>query len=72
MMNMSKEEIETRFSYHSPTSEHVELFELMRSKVKELGYLINEVCPESREKSMAFSKLEECLFHINSSIVRRS
>ncbi|MDT2194096.1 DUF7681 family protein [Paenibacillus larvae] len=37
---------------------------------KELAYLINEICPNSREKSLAITNLEQVVMWANASIAR--
>ncbi len=62
--------IENNFTYHSPKNDQPERYEKIRSKAKELAYLIEECCPESRERSLAITKLEECSMWANASIAR--
>ena len=38
--------------------------------IKEFAYLLNDLCPDSREKSLAMTKLEECVMWANASIAR--
>lgn len=64
------ERIEQNFSYHAPAEGQPELYERIRGKAKELAYLLQEECPESREKSLAMTKLEECVMWSNASIAR--
>lgn len=66
----AKNEIENHFSYHSPKGDQPERYEKIRSKAKELAYLIQESCPTSDEKSLAMRKLEECVMWANASIAR--
>lgn len=42
----------------------------IKMKAKELAHLIDDVCPEGREKSLAMTKLEECTMWANASIGR--
>ena len=39
-------------------------------QTKELAYLIDELCPASREKSLALTKIEESIMWANASIAR--
>ena len=43
---------------------------LLTAKGKELAYLIDGICPNSREKSLAMTKLEESVMWANASIAR--
>jgi hypothetical protein len=69
---MEQQEIETRFKYHSPKEGQPEIYVKIRDKAKELAILINDVCPESREKALAFTALEEAVFWANAGIARRA
>jgi hypothetical protein len=69
---MEQSEIETRFVYHAPKPGQPEIYVRLRDKAKELAVLINDVCPESREKALAFTQLEDSIFWANSAIARRS
>lgn len=62
--------IENSFKYHSPKEGQPEKYEAIREKAKELAYLIDEVCPESREKSVAMTQLEDSVMWANASIAR--
>ena len=64
------EKIENNFKYHTPKEEQPEKYTNIREKAKELAYLIQEVVPDSREKSLAFTKLEEATFWANAGIAR--
>lgn len=63
-------EIENNFKYHTPQNGQVERYQEIRELAKELAKLILETCPESREKSLAFTKLEEAVMWANASIAR--
>lgn len=66
----TKEEINNIFDYHPPKKGQSELYEAIREKAKEFAELINQLCPDSREKSISFSHLEESVFWANASIAR--
>ena len=42
----------------------------IRDKAKDLAYLIEEFCPDSREKSLAITNLEQFVMWANASIAR--
>ena len=69
---MDNQEIETRFTYHSLKPGQSDLYVKLRNKAKELANFINIVCPESREKSFAITKIESAVFWANASIARRT
>jgi hypothetical protein len=63
-------DIENRFTYHRPKEGQPERYTELREKGKELAYLIDKTCPASRERSVATTKLEECIMWANASIAR--
>ena len=67
---MTKEEIENRFTYHAPKPGQPEIYQDIRTLAKELALDINEFVPEGREKSLAFTKLEEAVMWANAGIAR--
>ncbi len=62
--------IENAFTYHQPKGDQPQRYEAIRGKAKELAYMIEELCPNSREKSLAMTKLEEASMWANASIAR--
>lgn len=67
---MTNNDIENNFSYHAPKEGQAERYERIRYKAKMLAAYINENCPDSREKSLAFTNLEEAVMWANASIAR--
>lgn len=63
-------QIENNFMYHAPKEGQAQKYDQLRAKAKELAYLIDELCPNSREKSLAATKLEESVMWANASIAR--
>lgn len=63
-------EIENKFTYHPPKEGQPAKYEAIRAKAKELAYLIDTECPNSREKSLAMTKLEEAVMWANAAIAR--
>lgn len=63
-------EVGNRFMYHPPTPDKSERYELIRRSALELAGLLTSECPESRELSLAITKLEEAVFWANASIAR--
>lgn len=58
------------YKYHSPKGDQPSRYEAIRAKAKELAELIETSCPDSRERSSAFSRLEEAVMWANASIAR--
>lgn len=65
-----KQQIENNFRYHGPKDGQAMKYELIREEAKDLAYFIDDTCPDSREKSLAMTKLEEAIFWANASIAR--
>lgn len=63
-------EIKNRFTYHTPKGNQPERYQKIRAYAFEMADYINENCPDSREKSIALTKLEEASMWANSAIAR--
>jgi hypothetical protein len=63
-------QLDNNFMYHAPKPGQPEKYEIIRSTAKALAELINEACPDSREKSLAMTNLEQAIFWANASIAR--
>lgn len=64
------EKIEKAFTYHAPTVEQAARYEDIRRNAKEFALLLERLCPESRELSLAMTNLESCVMWANASIAR--
>ncbi|MFB5761042.1 Acb2/Tad1 domain-containing protein [Paenibacillus medicaginis] len=62
--------MENNFTYHAPKPGQPDTYEAIREKAKELAYLIDELVPNSREKSLAQTKLEEAVMWANAGVAR--
>lgn len=67
---MTNIEIEKNFTYHKPDMHQVSMYEGIRENAKGFAFLLEKLCPESRERSLAMTKLEECVMWANASIAR--
>lgn len=65
---MTQEQIDNIFTYHAPFGDQQIRYGLIRNSAKSLAHLINEACPESREKSIALTNLQACIQMANASI----
>lgn len=63
-------DIERNFSYHPPKPGQPERYAAIRAKAKELAELIDAECPQSRERSIAMTDLENCVMWANAAIAR--
>lgn len=64
-------DIRSRFSFHKPDQEGVERMRTIRAKVRELATMIDEICPEGREKATALTQLSFVMMSANSAIVQQ-
>jgi hypothetical protein len=60
--------IEKSFTYHAPNPKQVLQYEKLREEAKKLAYIIAATCPDSREKSLAMTKLEEAIMFANKAV----
>lgn len=67
---MDSKTIKRNFTYHAPHGDQPARFELMRSTARGMAETIQAECPDSREKSLALTKLEECVMWANAAIAR--
>jgi len=61
-------DIDKIFTYHPPKNDQPERYIAIRDKAKELAELVNLVCPESREKSVALTNIQQAVMWANASI----
>ena len=67
---MDTEKINDNFSYHPPKNDQQKRYELLRQSVKNCALDINMHCPESREKALAMTNLEQAVMWANAAITR--
>lgn len=67
---MNADLIDNNFTYHKPFGTQQERYVLLRDTAKDLAHKVNTMCPDSREKSLAMTKLEEAVMWANASIAR--
>lgn len=67
---MKNEQIEKAFTYHPPKDGQPERYTALRNQAKALAMAIDAECPNSREKSLALTKLEETVMWANAAIAR--
>jgi len=60
----------TRFTYHAPKGNQTERYADLRARAFRLAERIEQCCPPSRERSLAFTALEDAIFWANASIAR--
>ena len=59
-----------RFTYHSPKEDQVERYQVLREAGKSVALTITDLVPNSREKALALTKLEEAIMWANAGIAR--
>lgn len=57
------------FAYHKPSTEGLEKITKLREAFSAVAALMDEVCPQSRERSIAFTELETSAMWAIKSIV---
>lgn len=67
---MTIEELADRFTYYAPKEGQVERYEEIRAKGMLFALEVLGSCPESREKSLAMTKIEEAVMWANAAIAR--
>ena len=63
-------DLKNRFTYKAPKPDQVERYELIRSRALGLADMLATLCPQSREKSLAFTNLEQAVMWANAAIAR--
>lgn len=63
-------DLQARFNFHPVDPEKRQKMELLRSIAHSYATVINETCPDGREKSVSITKLEEVVFWANSALAR--
>lgn len=67
---MEQKDLHHRFNHHVPTGNKFEKYERIRKIARDYADNLNLTCPDSREKSLAITKLEEVVFWANAAIAR--
>jgi hypothetical protein len=65
---MTDEQIDNTFNYHAPFGDQAERYQKLRLQARNFAYAIQEACPESREKSLAITSLQQTIMWANASI----
>jgi hypothetical protein len=64
------EQIAKAFTYHPPKGDQPERYVAIREHALGLAQLISALTPESREQSLALTKLDEVVMFSNAAIAR--
>lgn len=65
---MDNNQIENIFSYHPPFGDQTQRYVKIRMIARALAAEINESCPDSREKALAITNLQQSVMWANASI----
>ena len=68
-MNISPSTLDSLFEYHAPNENQIADMNLLRTHAKILAHTINNVVPESADKSAAIRLLRQCVQISNAGIV---
>ena len=60
--------IDRVFTYHAPKPDQLPRYHSIREMAKQFAYMIHAYTPVSREQSIAFTKLQECVQMANAAI----
>ena len=70
MAEPTLEDLEKRFTYHTPMGDQSALYEAIRASFLHLAQYVVDRTPLSRERSLFLTSLEEAMFWANASIAR--
>ena len=65
---MTDYQIAQLFTYHAPFGTQKKRYEALRTEAYKLAIFIQNNCPDSREKSLAITNLQQCIMWANASI----
>jgi len=67
---MAPDDLKKRFTYHAPTEGQPALYQALRDQALALALAIDASQPDSREKSLAITHLEDTVMWANAGIAR--
>lgn len=67
---MDRSDLDNRFDYHAPDESKQLNHGNVRRRLRRVADDLNVLLPESREKSIVMTKLEEAMFWANAAIAR--
>lgn len=63
-------DLKNRFTYAPPKPDQISRYETLRAKALDFADYLATLCPPSREKSLAFTNLEQTVMWANAAIAR--
>lgn len=64
----NNKDLDNRFTYHPPHGDQATRYHFLRCAARQFAEQIASRCPESRERSLAFRKIQEAVMWANASI----
>lgn len=65
---MTQDQLNNIFTYHAPTPAQIEVYAGLRGAGLQMASHINAICPESREKSLAITYIQQAIQMANAAI----
>lgn len=65
---MTQDQLQNIFTYHAPFGDQSGRYEALRAHARGMALLIDKLCPDSREKSLAITNLQQAIMWANASI----
>ncbi len=65
---MTEQELENSYKHHTPKDDQADRYEGLRSGGRVLAERVMRTCPNSRERALALTKIEEAIMWANKSI----
>lgn len=69
-MPISEEEIKDRVTYHAPSESGIGRHGSLSAVIADAMRVVNGICPDGREKSLAFTHLEDAKFWASAAVAR--
>ncbi len=68
MTDQDEQRLANSFTYHAPKNDQQERYVALRGCAHDLAIMLMENVPPGRERSLALTKLEECIMWANKGI----
>ncbi len=65
---VTDEDLQNRFGYHKANEKTIPMHQSVRGMFLDIAETLNELLPEGREKSLAFTALQEAAMWSNASV----
>ena len=65
-------DFDNRFTYHPPSPERAAKHDQIRNACQDIAELVDALVPDSREKSLTLTKIEEAMFWANAALARHA